>query len=532
MSDDRIVDKRMARDVCPYCLLRPRDSDDHVFPDFLGGTTTIRTCTQCNNKFGHRFEGPVSKDLAPIIVFLSLSGYKHGRLVIYERAYVGDFSGTEIEYDMDSEGQSYPHKPHLIREEGKVMQIVARSESEARKIVASLKAKGQLNEVAEREEIRTGLRPPLRDLSITVGTEMRQLVVKMCASLGQVISPDIPLLDKECREFLLDEAPSKSPVRWTHARYPGLDTLCPPLAHVIYIEGDSASARAFGVVQFFGGAFQFYVPLSNSYTGRSFAAIGIFDITTHREQFREVERLQMPEAPQFGNTGKLEEFYSEWEVGFNAQIKAAFGENGIIFGMSPKQSVAGLRVTLPLLWVEHPVQFQLSMRLAPDQPHSGDVTLSSRPSEWIFSPDFGVTRLRIFDSFVQKWNQDNLNRALGQEHLYVPEEVVPGVRLLIRESVWCPVHSMSIIYIVNQQAWLGSLNLSDCSGELDRPQHTLRTNFRLTDAHIPVSRDPSWPPIADPDSFIKTSKDVVVVEKWGLSASDIRFSNLGMVAGA
>jgi hypothetical protein len=67
--------------VCPYCLERPRDSDDHVFPEFLGGTKTVRTYTPCNSEFGHRFEGPVSNDLAPVIVVLSFSGYKHPRVV-------------------------------------------------------------------------------------------------------------------------------------------------------------------------------------------------------------------------------------------------------------------------------------------------------------------------------------------------------------------------------------------------------------------------------------------------------------------
>jgi len=29
--------------LCPYCDIRPRNSGDHIFPEFLGGRTTIRT---------------------------------------------------------------------------------------------------------------------------------------------------------------------------------------------------------------------------------------------------------------------------------------------------------------------------------------------------------------------------------------------------------------------------------------------------------------------------------------------------------
>src|SRR5439155_1178377 len=42
--------------LCPYCAERPADSDDHVFPQFLGGKATILACTTCNNTFGHSFE--------------------------------------------------------------------------------------------------------------------------------------------------------------------------------------------------------------------------------------------------------------------------------------------------------------------------------------------------------------------------------------------------------------------------------------------------------------------------------------------
>src|SRR5437016_4243720 len=137
-------------DLCPYCLVRPRDSDDHVFPDFLGGIRKVPTCAKCNNGFGDRFEGPVSKDLAPIIVCLSVCGYKHKRRIIHKRAWIDETTG--IEYDLDSERRSYPSKPHFIREDGKIKRIVARDRREAQQIVASLKAKGRIKEVIEKPE--------------------------------------------------------------------------------------------------------------------------------------------------------------------------------------------------------------------------------------------------------------------------------------------------------------------------------------------------------------------------------------------
>jgi hypothetical protein len=156
---------------CPYCLIRPRDSGDHAFPDFLGGTRKVQSCTKCNSSFGHRFEGPVSKDLAPVIVFLSFSGYRHKRFVVHERAWIDEVTG--IEYDLDSERRSIPSKPYVIRKDGKVKQVVARNLREARNIAASLIAKGHAKKVVEKNEIKEGIRPPFRSVRIHVGGEAR-----------------------------------------------------------------------------------------------------------------------------------------------------------------------------------------------------------------------------------------------------------------------------------------------------------------------------------------------------------------------
>ena len=508
---------------CPYCLVSPRDSDDHVFPNFLGGTRKVQSCTKCNNSFGHRFEGPVSKDLAPVVVFLSFSGYKHERLVVHERAWIDETTG--IEYDLDSERRSYPNKPRLIRENGNVKRIVARSPYEARKIMASLKGKGHIKGFVEKNEIKEGLKPPFRNAPISVGGEMRQLAVKMCVAVGQLVVPDIVLLDKQCRQFLLEKSPVSSPVRHTHICYPELDALRQPLSHTVYIEGDSRLAKCYGVVQLFGGAFQLYAPLSSSYTGRDFAALGLLDVTTFQEQFREIERLHLPEAPQFMSLPDVERAHSEWGTNFNAQVQAAFGKNEILFEISPKQSVAGVRLTLPLLWIEHEAEIQLAMDLVPDKEPGQEVSLPSDPHHWVLSPDFGRTTLAVFDTFAQKWNNKALNRIPGQDHMYVPDEIVPGIRLLLGKDFWCPVQSMSIFYRVSRNAWLGSVNVPDCSGELDRSQHTLQATAKLTQNDIPMSRDPSWPTIADPDSYKATAENVLVVERWDIDANNLRFTD-------
>jgi len=268
--------------------------------------------------------------------------------------------------------------------------------------------------------------------------------------------------------------------------------------------------------------------LSSSYTGRDFAALGVLDVTTFQEQFREVERLQLPEAPRFISLNDLERSHSEWGTNFNAQVQAAFGKNDIIIGTSPKQSVAGVRVTLPLLWIEHEAEIQLAMGLIPDQEPGQEVSLPSDPHHWVLSPDFGRTTLAVFDTFAQKWNNNALNRIPGQDHVYVPDEIVPGIRLLMGKDFWCPVQSMNISYRVRRNAWLGSVNVPDCSGELDRSQHTLQATAKLTQNDIPMSRDPAWPMIADPDGYAATAENVLVLERWDIDANGLRFTNMNV----
>jgi hypothetical protein len=497
-----------------------------VFPDFLGGTRTIQCCTKCNNSFGHRFEGPVSKDLAPVAASLSFSGYKHGRLVVHERAWIDETSG--IEYDLDSERQSYPNKPHLIKKDGTVKHIVARSPREGRKIAASLMEKGHLKGFVEKFEVKDRQLPPIQNFQFSVGGQIRQLAVKMCTAVGQLMVPDLVLLDEQSRQFLLDESPASSPVQQSYVRYLQLDARRPPLAHTVYIEGDSHSAKCFGVVQLFGGAFQFYVPLSSAYTGRDFAALGVLDVTTFQEQFQEIERLQLPESPRFMSLADVEHAHSEWGTNFNAQVQAAFGRNELIFGVTPQQSVTGVRLTIPLLWIEHEAEIQLAMNLIPDKAPGQDVFLPNDPHHWVLSPDFGRTTLAVFDTFTQKWNNKALNQQLGQQHVYVPTEIVPGIRILMGKNFWCPVQSMSISYRVMRNSWLGSVNVPDCSGVLDRSQHTLQATAKLTQNDIPMSRDPTWPMIADPDGYAATAEIVLVLERWDIDADSLRFMNMNV----
>src|SRR5260370_38559247 len=105
----------MSADIqlCPYCGVRPRTSDDHIFPNFLGGKTTVRACKPCNDLFGHAFEGPVSNDFAPTVVTLRRGGLRPPRRFVWKRAFNRD--GTD--YDLDSDLNLTPSRPSIERDD-------------------------------------------------------------------------------------------------------------------------------------------------------------------------------------------------------------------------------------------------------------------------------------------------------------------------------------------------------------------------------------------------------------------------------
>jgi hypothetical protein len=62
-------------ETCPYS--EPpfgKFTNDHIFPDFLGGRKSIRVCRDCNSGFGHSFEAKAAAQIKRMQVFVSHSG--------------------------------------------------------------------------------------------------------------------------------------------------------------------------------------------------------------------------------------------------------------------------------------------------------------------------------------------------------------------------------------------------------------------------------------------------------------------------
>lgn len=102
-----------------------------------------------------------------------------------------------------------------------------------------------------------------------------------------------------------------------------IDSLRPPLSHLVYLEGDPSTGRYYGLVQFFG-TIQLYAPLSRNYRGEPFAVKGYLDPVARTEQFEGLDALRLHEPPRIVTDP---DSIPGWSRRLNDQVKARFGVN-------------------------------------------------------------------------------------------------------------------------------------------------------------------------------------------------------------
>ena len=312
--------------MCPYCNERERNSDDHVFPEFLGGRTTIKICKQCNDKFGHSFEAAVSEDIAPVTVFLSACGHKAPRKAIWKGCFIDKETG--IKYDLDTNLTAIPSSPRIERDQnGIFVRAIYRDVKEAQKAGQSLKNKKLAREVrvtSVKEE------KPLRNLPDSrflwpIGPEIRRLAVKMCVGLADYFHRDANILEPSVQAYLLGQQSQGTAVQLGYRDYQNLEAERSPLAHLVFVEADSLKKRCYGIFQLYG-TIQLFATLNNDYSGPTFASLGILDIRSYEERFTVSKLLELPTPPRFNNQDEVRQGKALWTKKLNDQISAAFGE--------------------------------------------------------------------------------------------------------------------------------------------------------------------------------------------------------------
>ena len=326
----------MSADIqlCPYCGVRPRTSDDHIFPNFLGGKTTIRACKPCNDLFGHAFEGPVSNDFAPAVVMLRRGGLRSLRRVVWKRAIQKD----GIDYDLDSDLQLTPTNPSIERDEkDSIKRAVFPGFQAARSFIRGQEAQGKKLKLTPQTIEGIDIRNV--EFKLNIGMEVRRLAIKLAIASADHMGFGDQLIDNETREFLLGSAEKSSRVRIDFTRHEELEKIRPPLSHFAFVKGNGKTHNSYAIVQFYG-LVQLYALLNEgAFTRDDFAIAAVLDIAKgYQERFEQTEPLMFPVAPVKLGHWESRQLQLEWMKKWNAEAQAVLQDDAkiISFGLSDR----------------------------------------------------------------------------------------------------------------------------------------------------------------------------------------------------
>lgn len=271
-------------DTCPYCLspiVIP--SDDHVFPRFLEGRKTIACCKPCNDRFGHTFEGSVSRMIKAMRVSMRTWGLKlAGPIESWANAY--EYEGRKFDISSDGVGTKLRLGTPIpdTSPDGSTRAVLFGSYSEAERAVQNVQRKGRSGSV---ETLSTEITFSGARFNFQIDRALYRTALKMCTAIS-VLDPRFSTADTNHARAVLEMDAEHGPVpnvTIAFQDYPSLDELRPPLSHVVYLERCNGHTQ--GVVQFFGVIQLFLRVGSDESHSGSPAIIGVLDSITGEEWF-------------------------------------------------------------------------------------------------------------------------------------------------------------------------------------------------------------------------------------------------------
>jgi len=279
-------------ETCPYSAPPyEKFTDDHIFPQFLGGRRTVRVCKQCNDVFGHSFEGRASQQLKRLQVFISDFGLDLTRTPAAWPAAI--VIGDET-YDLRpglQGAQYFLSKPTFIKDEdGKLVGGKARSMSEAKQITGDLIRAGKAKEV----EIFTSQGATIENTRLTgsfsFNDDLYRLATKMAAALLVAFDRTPIITESDIPAYL--HGKTRLPVSPAYCDVEPIRTMRPALSHTIYVELGPVS---YAMVLIFG-FLKIFLPLPAA--GHAEAFLGSLDPITGDETFDAVACIGPRSVPQ------------------------------------------------------------------------------------------------------------------------------------------------------------------------------------------------------------------------------------------
>jgi HNH endonuclease len=273
-------------ELCPYSGPPFGEfSDDHIFPEFLGGHRSIRICRECNSLFGHSFEARAASQLKRMQVFISHFGLDLTRtggswpsaLVIDGTTYDLKSGPTGVQYELA--------RPVIFRNEaGNVIGGRARSRPEAERPAASLIKKGKAKDIQIEDVHGQNFNDIKLSMELSYDDDLFKFSAKLASNMAIAMGREVLIKESGIAGYL--HGSYGWDARIAHCDTSAIRSLRPHLSHTVYI-GFGVESYAFVIL--FGGL-QIYVPLPAAKPG---AILGFLDPITGEESFDEIEPLDI-----------------------------------------------------------------------------------------------------------------------------------------------------------------------------------------------------------------------------------------------
>jgi HNH endonuclease len=350
LSDSTMLDP----EVCPYCERRPTGadqdvySDDHIFPESMGGKRTIRACKSCNDTFGHSFEVQnLDQTIIPLSVMLGRAGVSIVQQDIRWRRVFTTPDGQVYNLLLTQDGlQPVSAKPLVKRDadDPKLLHVTINNDPESRRHLKQFNNPKRFVLKSETPGQPTRIQESSFELNLNKAVGLTAL--KMAFAGATIAFPGEISSFKDAR-LDLREAQEDSRMRTVvidHRTHTSLDRSRGALCHTIYIEEYEGIVHS--IVQFFG-CFQCSIRLSDS-VSRSYenGLLATLDPTTGEEMFREIPRLRIRKwtgdeaADQLSSVKKFNEYARQKGAKSIAlDVTAVTGGDGVVH--TAKSSLVG-----------------------------------------------------------------------------------------------------------------------------------------------------------------------------------------------
>jgi hypothetical protein len=180
---------------------------------------------------------------------------------------------------------------------------------------------------------------------------------------------------------------------------------------------------------------------------------------------------------------------------------------------------------IPLVWIESTADVTVEIVAEADRVNTEPISISPNPKGWLTSVDNGATRVTVGELLAAAWNANTSNHTSGTFHKL--EIARSGMRLLLGDSYWIPLLSLTCEYKVEKRGWLGDVAPSSFRGIHNQATGTMRSKLTLTNRDLPLERDPKWKEASHPEELWKKSALMLRIEKMA-SPDSFEFRTLEM----